>query len=161
MRIKTSVLSIALFACMLMAIIVSGCKKDPCETAICQPCPSSRIVFQYQDSLGHCATSLYANARVYALHSRTNDSLYSYTFSDSCHVSFLIADSVVYHVVSANPVVNDVIKIETVEYQEPLTVTECCLCYPAAHVHGKLNNSTLTVEFPTGAYENTPFVRAL
>lgn len=161
MRFKTSALSIALFASLLLVMLVSACKKDPCETAICQPCPSSKVVFTYQDSLGHCVTSLYSSARVYALQSRTLDTLYSYSFSDSCHVSFLIADSVVYHVVSASPAVNDVIKLETVEYQDPINVTECCLCYPADHVHGKLNNSTLSVEFPAGAYENTPFVRSL
>jgi hypothetical protein len=139
---------------------VSACKKDPCETTICQPCPSSKVVFQYQDSSGRCASNLDVAARVYALQSRTLDTLYSYSFTDTCRVSFLIADSVVYHVRSTNPAIFDVVKLESIEYQEPVTVTECCLCYPADHVHGKLNNSTLAVDFPAGAYENTPFVRA-
>lgn len=161
MRTKFSALSVAVFASLLLVLAVSACKKDPCETAICQPCPSSRMVFQYQDSAGHCFHGIQSTARIYALQSRTLDTLYSYNFNDSCHVSFLIADSVVYHVENASPAIHDVIGIESVEYQDPINVTECCLCYPASHVHGKLNNSTLTIEFPTGVYENTPFVRAL
>ena len=102
MRTKISAFSVAAVTCLLMVMLVSACKKDPCETAICQPCPSSRIVFQYQDSTGQCFHSLHTTARIYALHSRTLDTLYAYTFSDSCHVSFLIADSVVYHLENAS-----------------------------------------------------------
>jgi hypothetical protein len=161
MRTKTSALSAALFACLFVVLIASACKKDPCETAICQPCPSSRMVFEYQDSLGNCVPSFHATARVYALHSRTADTLYSYNFSDSCHVSFLIADSVVYHLVSTSPAVHDVITLDTWEYQDPLEVTECCLCYPVAHIHGMLNSQALEIEFPTGEYENVAFIRTL
>lgn len=161
MRTKISVLSAALFACLFLVMVTSACKKDPCETEVCLPCPSSRLVFEYQDSAGQCVPSFHATARVYALHSRTGDSLYSYTFSDSCHVSFLIADSVTYHVVSTSPAVHDVITLEEWEYQDPLNVTECCLCYPVSHLHGMLNAQTLTITFPTGNYENAPFIRTL
>ncbi len=161
MRNKISALSAALFACLLMVLIASACKKDPCETEICQPCPSSRLVFQYKDSAGQCLPSFHATARVYAIHSRTNDTLYTYNFSDSCTVGFLIADSVVYHLKSSSPVVHDIIRLDTWEYQDPLNVTECCLCYPVSHLHGKLNGQDLNVEFPVGAYVNTPFVRTL
>ena len=159
MRNRFSAVSASVIALLMLTILVGACKKDPCETEICQPCPSSRIVMQYVDSAGACVPSFHAAARVYALHSRTNDTLYTYGFSDSCQVGFLIADSVVYHLVSTAHGVNDVITLETWEYQEPINVTECCLCYPVEHVHGMLNNSTLHVEFPAGQYESTPVVR--
>ncbi|MFN8394238.1 MAG: hypothetical protein U0176_06125 [Bacteroidia bacterium] len=150
-----------LVAMSLLLVFVSSCKKDPCEDEICQPCPSSRVVFQYQDSSGGCIPSFHSSARVYALHSRTADTLYSYSFSDSCTVGFLVTDSTVYHLVSTAHGVNDVISFDEKEYQDPIEVTECCLCYPVSHIHGKLNGQTLHVEFPAGQYENTPFIRTL
>lgn len=161
MRNKISALSASLLACLFLALAVGACKKDPCKDEICLPCPSSRIVFQYEDSLGQCVPSFHAAARVYALHSRTADTLYSYNFSDSCQVGFLIADSVVYHLVSTAHGVDDVIELEEWEYQEPVEVTECCLCYPVQHVHGKLNGQSLEISYPAGSYENAPFIRTL
>jgi hypothetical protein len=161
MRNRFPAVKASLFALFLLGLLVSACKKDPCETEICLPCPSSRIVMEYVDSTGNCLPSFHASARVYALHSRTADTLYTYTFSDSCKVGFLVADSVEYHLVSALHGVNDVITLDTWEYQEPINVTECCLCYPVDHMHGKLNGQSLEIEFPVGQYENTPFIRTI
>lgn len=161
MRKRLTAITASIFALLLLMIMASSCKKDPCETEICQPCPSSRIVMKYVDSLGNCVPSFHASARVYALHSTSLDTLYTYTFSDSCQVGFLVADSVVYHLVSTAHGVDDVIMLDSWEYQDPISVTECCLCYPVDHVHGKLNAQDLEIAFPTGEYENTPFVRTL
>jgi hypothetical protein len=143
----------------LVATSLSSCKSDQCETEICQPCPSSRIVMSYQDSAGRCLPAFKVSARVHALHSRTNDTLYSYGFQDSCRVAFLVTDSVRYHIVSAEYGVSDVLQFAESEYQEPVTVTECCLCYPLEYVHTILNAQAVLFEFPVGAYENVPYVR--
>jgi hypothetical protein len=160
MRNRNSAIT-AILALLLVTVFISACKKDPCEDEICLPCPSSRIVLQYQDSTGNCIPSFHAQARVYALHSATLDTLYSYGFSDSCQVGFLVADSVVYHLVSTAHGVDDVITLDEWEYQEPITVTECCLCYPVEHMHGKINGQALEIEFPAGEYENAPFIRTI
>lgn len=161
MRKRFPAVTASLSALALLLLLVSACKKDPCETEICLPCPSSRIVMQYVDSSGSCLPTFHSSARVYALHSRTADTLYSYTFSDSCQVGFLVADSVEYHLISTAHGVNDVITLDNWEYQEPINVTECCLCYPVSHIHGKLNGQALEIEFPVGQYENTPFIRTI
>lgn len=146
-------------ASLLLIVLVSACKKDSCETEICQPCPSSRVIMQYQDNAGRCVPAFHASARVYALHSRTNDTLYTYGFSDSCKVAFLVADSVVYHLESSAFGVSDVISFESWEYQDPISVTECCLCYPLDHMHAKVNGQSVDMTFAAGEYESTPYVR--
>jgi hypothetical protein len=146
-------------ASALVAASVSSCAEDPCETEICQPCPSSRIVMSYQDSAGRCFPAFGASTRVHALHSRTNDTLYSYGYNDSCRVTFLVTDSVIYHIVNARYGISDVLQLEGSEYQEPVNVTDCCLCYPLEYVRTKLNAQDVLVEFPVGTYENIPYVR--
>lgn len=159
MRSKISVFSLALVSCLFMVIGFSACKKDPCVTEVCLPCPSSRFVMSYVDTTGNCVPSFHAAARIYAIDNETLDTLYNYGFSDSCQVGFIVDDAVTYHLRSG--ATHDVIKFEEIEFQEPINVTECCLCYPVAHVHGKLNATTFNTEFKTGDYVNEPFVRTI
>ena len=161
MRTKLSVVSLSLITCLLMVVGLSSCKKDPCVTEVCLPCPSSRFVMAYQDTTGNCVPSFHASAWVHAIDNETSDTLYTYNFSDSCEVGFIVDVAVTYHVIGGNPVQHDVITFEEIEYQEPINITECCLCYPVDHIHGMLNAQELSVSFKPGDYVNEPFVRTI
>jgi hypothetical protein len=118
-------------------------------------------VFQYVDSVGNCIPAFHASARIYAISNKTADTLYSYTFSDSCEVGFIVADSVTYHMVASNPSTHDIIAIDSIAYQDPINVTECCLCYPAKTIKGSLNGVPLSIAFPVASYVNEPYMRIL
>ena len=161
MRTKLSVFNLMLLASLFMVLGLSACKKDPCVTEVCLPCPSSRFVMEYQDSTGNCVPSFHASARVYAINNTSLDTAYTYNFSDSCQVGFIVDETMTYHVYGGNPVQHDVIVFEEIEYQEPINITECCLCYPVGHVHGMLNGQEFNQTFKAGGYENEPFIRTI
>jgi hypothetical protein len=152
------------FSGLLLAgmLALSGCEEDVCKEAVCAPCPSSRFVMSYQDSLGQCPPAFAASARVYAISaSNPTDTAYSYSFSDACKVGFLVDEDMVYHVRGTSPVVHDILYISEFEYQEPVAVTECCLCYPVGKVMGVLNGDSIQADYPAGRYENEGFIRPL
>ena len=156
--------SVFSFSALLLAgiFVLSGCEKDVCKDAVCAPCPSSRFVMSYQDSVGACPTAFAASARVYAISaSNPTDTAYVYNFSDACKVGFLVDENMVYHVDATNPVLHDILYISEYEYQEPVKVTDCCLCYPVGHVHAVLNGDSITAEYPVGLYENEGYVRLI
>ena len=143
-------------------MVFASCKKDECKDAVCAPCPSSRFVMEYQDSTGACPSGFHASAKVYAISAEDpTDTAYVYNFSDSCRVGFLVDENMVYHVRASSPTVHDVLYFAEYEYQEPLNVTDCCLCYPISKVSGVLNGDSVKVDYPTGKYENTGYVRIL
>ena len=143
----------------VLLVSLSSCKPDPCEDQICAPCPSSRFVMVYQDSTGACLPDFHSNAIVYAIDASTMDTAYNYNFSDSCEVGFLVQEDLVYHVVSG--AVSDVIQFTGFDYQDPISVTECCLCYPINTVAIQVNGLTDSVTFNAGEYQNTPYIRRL
>ncbi|MEM1000125.1 MAG: hypothetical protein AAGN35_23925 [Bacteroidota bacterium] len=147
--------------CLLLLFALGSCEEDPCEEAICAPCPSSRFVVQYQDSTGACPAAFDGDAIVYAIRQSTQDTAYTYNFSDSCEVGFLVQEDLVYNVVAPNYGFSDMVQITDFTYQDPINVTECCLCYPIASVSVMFGVDTATVSFPAGEYENVPFVRNL
>jgi hypothetical protein len=158
---RTSKTLIAFFMVGLMSIAMVGCDRNECKDVVCSPCPSSRFVMEYQDSLGNCIPAFNASARVFAISaSNPLDTAYSYSFSDSCKAGFLIDEAMVYHVVGG---VNtrDVISFLDVKYQDPVEVTTCCLCYPVSTLSLSLNGDTIQVSMPAGSYENNPYVRVL
>jgi hypothetical protein len=117
---------------------------------------------EYQDSLGNCLPGFHASARVYAIAAENPaDTAYSYSFSDSCEAGFLIDEEMVYHVVASSPATHDVISVVGYDYQDPISVTECCLCYPVNTVDLLVNGDSVTVTLPTGSYESTPYIRTL
>lgn len=149
----------SLFFVFVLLMGLSACEPDPCEDAICAPCPSSRFVMMYQDSTGACPPSFHSNARVYAIDATTMDTAYNYNFSDSCEVGFLVQEDLEYHIISDST--RDVIQFGAYDFQEPVEVGECCLCYPINTVEISVNGARETVTFNAGKYENTPFVRSL
>ncbi|MEM7038086.1 MAG: hypothetical protein AAF570_13970, partial [Bacteroidota bacterium] len=82
MRNKIAAVPSFLFVAIATLLTFSACEPDPCEDAICAPCPSSRFVMQYEDSVGACLPAFHASAIVYAIDS-LGDTLYNYNFSDS------------------------------------------------------------------------------
>ena len=142
-----------------LLVIGTGCKKTECEDEICEPCPSSRLIFQYQDSTGGCDSVFSMNARVHAFEGGATDTAYSYNFSDYCKAAFLVREGYTYHVVSGTT--RDTVVINGNTYQDPISVTECCLCYPAKTVDIVLNGDSMTVDFPTGAYDSNPKTRTI
>lgn len=156
--------SVFSFSALLLAgvLALTGCEKDPCKDAICAPCPSSRFVISYQDSTGACPTAFSNGARVYAISAdNPTDTAYVYNFSDACKVGFLVDENMVYHVRGTNPTVHDVLAISEYTYQEPVKVTECCLCYPVGTIHAVLNGDSISTDYPAGLYENEAYVRRL
>lgn len=155
---RNSVFKLLAPFCFLTVLTLgfSSCEEDPCEDAICAACPSSRLLVQYEDSTGACPAAFHANAIVKGIDRISNDTTLSYTFSDSCSAGFLIRENYRYVVTSAG--YRDVIDITGFEYQEPIEVTECCLCYPVAWVDLSYNGDSVRVDFPTGSYENEAYV---
>lgn len=155
--------TVGLFAFGIMIILVaSSCKKDECEDIICQPCPSSRLVINYQDSTGACPAAFDASARIHAISlTDLSDTIYSYDFSDSCKATFLVQENVEYHLVATSPAYSEVIRVEEFSYQMPDTVSECCFCYPVSQVTLNIGGDTTLVDFPVGAYENDPVIRVI
>lgn len=141
-------------------LLFSSCRKNDCEDVICAPCPSSRLVIQYQDSTGMCDVNFDASAKIYAISlANSQDTAYAYDFSDSCKAGFLVQDDVEYHLVASNYA--EVIRIERFTFQEPDIVTECCYCYPVDSVWLSIDGNTEAVVFPTGAYQNEALVRSI
>jgi hypothetical protein len=144
------------------ALSLTSCEEDNCKDAICAPCPSSRFVMAYQDSTGACPAAFAASAKVYAISAdNPTDTAYVYNFNDGCKVGFLVDENMVYHVRGTSPVVHDVLYISEYEYQAPLNITDCCLCYPVGHVHAVLNGDSISTDYPVGSYENEGYARRL
>jgi len=144
---------------VFVATLLASCKPDECEDVVCPPCPSSRFVIEYQDSLGNCVTSLQSNARIFGI--RGGDTIYDYTFSDSCKAGFLVQENLEYHVVASNPALMDVIVIDSFGFQAGVENTTCCLCYPVSTIKASINNDAASITFPDSMYENTPYVRVI
>lgn len=155
MRKSALRLFVPAFLLSFFVLGLSSCEKDPCEDAICAACPSSRLVIQYQDSLGDCPPAFHANAWITGIDLVENDTTLRYNFSDSCQAGFLIRENYRYIVSSGS--YRDVIDIVDFDYQEPIEVTECCLCYPVEHVDLSINGDSVHVEFPAGKYENEAY----
>lgn len=149
---------VALAFCAVFVLSAwSGCHHNDCEDVICTPCPSSRLIIQYQDSTGRCDADFHAGTWIYALNREDHsDTLYRYNFSDSCQAAFLLQEDAFFKVVS--PVHEDFIQVESYTYQEPLEITECCLCYPVATAEVNINGDVQTVTFTTGEYTNPAMV---
>ena len=153
-------LSIGLTLLFLAASNLSSCKKNECEDVLCTPCPGSQFVIEYRDSLDSCISGLKNGTRIYAFRNNDmNDTIYSYDFSGECTATFLVEKGIMYHVVNQALGLMDEIHIEDFEYQGPIEITSCCLCYPVAHIHGHINGEEETVNWPDGEYASTPFVR--
>lgn len=158
---KSNVFSllIALPLAFSFLFVLSSCEDDPCEDAICASCPSSRVIVQYQDSTGACPAAFSAAGMVYGIDRLTNDTTLRYNFSDSCTVGMLLRENYRYVVRSGS--YTDVFDIMAFDFQEPISVTECCLCYPAASADVSINGDSTRIAFPTGEYDNAPFVISL
>lgn len=159
---KAAVTFFLTFFSIVTLLNLSSCRPDECEDEICAPCPSSRLIMTYLDSTGACIPEFHSSAVVHAIRKTAPfDTAYSYNFSDSCRVGFLIQDDVDYHLVGNNPAITDIIEIESFDFQEPLAVTNCCLCYPVQTANILLNGQPISVAFVTGEYENVPQVRTV
>lgn len=159
MRNRSLFTSVSITLLVFATALLVSCKPDECEDVICPPCPSSRFVVEYQDSLGNCVTSLQSNARIYGL--RGGDTVYNYGFTDSCLAGFLVQENLEYHVVATNPALMDVIVIDSFGFQPGVENTTCCLCYPVSTIKASINSDQATINFPDSMYENTPYVRVI
>ncbi len=135
---------------------LSACEEDPCEDAICAACPSSRVIIQYQDSTGACPADFSAAGNVVGFNLNTNVADLNYAFSDSCTASLLLRENYRYTVSSGT--YSDEIEIIGFDFQEPVMVTECCLCYPASWVDLRINGDSTRVTYPDGEYDNQALV---
>jgi hypothetical protein len=154
--IKRSLPVLLWFGLSLSGLLV-GCKEE-CEDVICAPCPSSRLVLEYQDSAGACLPGFHATAMVYAFDKDSpGDTVRSYNLADSCVARFIVQEDLFYHLVGAG--VRDTIVIDSFSYQEPVEVTTCCLCYPVEHADIKINGVSKHVEWEVGKYDNTAVIR--
>lgn len=141
---------------LLMLLFMSSCETDPCEDAICSACPSSRLLIQYQDSTGMCPPSFHTNATVTGIDLLTQDTALNYNFSDSCLAGLLIREN--YRYIIRSGAYTDVVDILGFTYQDPVSVTECCLCYPVASLSVTIDGDSSTIDFPASQYDNTPLV---
>lgn len=151
---------VSLFLKLVLALVVvfsiASCEEDPCEDAICGACPSSRLMLEYQDSLGACVPSFHSDAVIKGIDQLTGDTTLTYNFSDSCTAGLLVRENYRYIITSGSW--QDEVDIVSFERQDPINVTECCLCYPVSTLNVAINGDTSAVDFPTGQYDNTPLV---
>ncbi len=140
----------------VLVISITGCEDDPCEDAICGACPSSRLILNYQDSLGACPPTFHSNAIIKGIDKLTGDTTLSYNFSDSCTAGLLVREDYMYTITSGT--FRDTFDIVSFSRQEPISVTECCLCYPVNSLTYARNGDTAVVDFPTGQYDNDPLI---
>ena len=156
---KRRLLSKTLLFCLPLALIflATSCDELNCQEEICAPCPSSRFTVQYQDAAGNCLSDLNPAGMVYAMETGSTDTLYSYSFTDSCSVGFIIEAGLEYHVTGGG-VINDVIQIGEFDFQEPVWVTECCACYPVNALSVTRNGDPIDVTFPAESYVNDTYV---
>ncbi len=148
----------------LVILLVSGCKQDPCTEITCTPCPSNQLVIRYQRASGNCDSLINANTIIYVY--SANDSFYSdlkftYGFSDTCTAALLIDADYRYKIICSNPAFRDSIVPISETYQEPIEVTECCLCYPIATAQYLFSNVATTTAFPAGQYKSPTLIRSV
>jgi len=155
---KSTALSFLSALCLLffLSLALTSCEEDPCEDAVCASCPSSRVLVEYQDSTGACPPAFSAAGMVYGIDLLTMDTALRYNFSDSCMAGLILREN--YRYVVRSGTYSDVFDVLGFTYQEPLEVTECCLCYPVANVDLSINGDSTRIDFPTGEYQNTPYV---
>ena len=145
---------------VLAVLTFSSCTKNECEDIVCAPCPSSRLMVQYVDTLGGCEADFHSRASITAYSGAgfvTEE--FSYNLSDSCTAGFLIQEDLSYILVSDSGWVNDTFVVLQFEYQPAQGITECCFCYPLSSVTFLLNGDTTVVSYPDGEYENVPLSR--
>lgn len=145
-----------LLVALFLTVTVTSCEEDPCEDAICGACPSSRLMIQYQDSTGMCPPDFHTNAMVSGVNLATSETLPTYNFGDSCATGLLIRENYEYTITSGT--YQDVIEVIDFSFQDPVEVTECCLCYPVSTLKIAINGDTSDVDFPAGQYDNNPLV---
>jgi hypothetical protein len=141
---------------LVLVVTVASCEEDPCEDAICGACPSSRLILEYQDSTGACVPSFHSNAVVKGIDMLTGDTTLTYNLSDSCVAGLLVREN--YQYVISSGTYRDVIDIVSFNRQDPVEVTECCLCYPVSSLEYARNGDTAVVDYPTGQYDNDPVI---
>lgn len=149
-------LFLKLVLALVLVVSITSCEEDPCEDAICGACPSSRLLLEYQDSTGACVPTFHSNAVIKGIDMLTGDTTLTYNFSDSCMAGLLVREN--YQYVISSGAYQDVVDIVSFERQDPISVTECCLCYPVSTLNVAINGDTSVVDFPTGQYDNTPQV---
>ena len=140
----------------VLVVSFAGCEDDPCEDAICGACPSSRLMLEYQDSTGACVPTFHSDAVIKGIDKLTGDTTLSYNFSDSCTAGLLVRENYQYLITSGTYA--DTVDIVDFSRQDPISVTECCLCYPVNSLQVAINGDTSQVDFPTGQYDNAPVV---
>lgn len=145
------------FLPLALIVFATGCDNLKCQEEICAPCPSSRFTVQYQDTAGNCLADLNPAGQVYAIETSSTDTLYAYSFTDSCSVGFIIEEGMEYHVTGGG-MINDVFQIGTFDFQEPVWVTECCACYPVNALSITRNGNPVDVTFPAESYVNDTYV---
>lgn len=144
---------------LMLLFVMASCEEDPCEDAVCAACPSSRVLIQYEDSTGMCPAAFHAGATIQGIDMTSWDTTLNYNFSDSCQAGLLVRENYRYIVRSGGYM--DMIDILSFTYQDPISVTECCLCYPAASVTLSIDGDTTVIDYPAGQYDNTPYTIAI
>ena len=158
MKLRLSPKHLLFFLPLLLGIAVTSCDNNNCQEEVCAPCPSSRFVIQYQDSTGACLSSSTPTGMVYAFHhGNMMDTLYTYSFNDSCTASFIIEENMMYQVMTGTNYSHEVM-IHGFSFQEPIWVTECCPCYPVDSLTVHVDGSHQTLAFPAESYENDPYI---
>ena len=142
-------------ALLVGLLALTSCEKDNCEDAVCDPCTSSRLILQFQDSTGACLPSFHGSAWVKGIDLTSMDTTLVYALGDSCTASLLVSENYAYTVQSGAYTAE--IELLDFDYQEPIEVNDCCNCYPVSWVDFSVNGDTARVNFPTGAYENDPY----
>lgn len=151
-----------LAAVFVTAICITGCKKTDCSSVICDPCPGNRFMIAYQDTSGRCDSLVNANTRIDAFHKDSTWSglpAFSYGLTSQCVAALILDKSYKYRIRCTSPAFMDTIRITSITFQEPMEITECCLCYPANGVTITLNGIADSVTFPAAQYENSPRLR--
>ena len=158
MKLRFSPKHLLFFLPLLLGLAVTGCETNNCQEVICAPCPSSRFVIQYVDSTGQCISPSTPDGMIYAfMQGNTSDTLYSYSFNDSCTASFIIEKNMMYHV-KAGTDIDHTVRIDGFTFQEPIWATECCACYPVDSLSVNTDGVTdETIVFPASSYENDPY----
>ncbi|MCB9234584.1 MAG: hypothetical protein H6581_23210 [Bacteroidia bacterium] len=154
-------LFLPLIAVVLLVSSLSGC-KDACEGILCNPCESSKVLLKYVDSNGDCPSDFDQRAVVSAFNNGDfNDLAFTFDFADACTAGLLVEAGFAYVIEDQVLGVSDTVIVEDVEYQAPIEVTECCLCYPAEHAHLMINGQEMMAHFSTGSFISNPLERQL